>query len=422
MATSAWAQSAQAPTKNAPEQGPPPKKLAVRPDGHVSANQDPANPEKFEVHVVVKGETLSGIAGQAMGNSRLWPQLWEQNEHIINPHWIYPDDKILIKPVTPVTEAKPPEPEPPPAPVVEAPPPPRRPTPPPPQAPPPPPPQETVILVPPKPVSQIKYEDLYCSGIVKTSYLNENLFVISKFDSTGGVLAADGNYVYLSEGSQSGVAVGNVYQVMRSTIHINNPWGRNKAERELGLHYLDVAQLRVVLVQPDFSMARVERTCADAVEVGDFLVPFQQISIAEPPRPRPFSPTMKVTGAAKGTIVTTKDVLVNSGSYFRGSGIVAGVQGDRLSSTRRGIAAEGSIVYVDIGHNQPVKPGDLFIIYREWNSDDMAPYLPEEAEKLRATHTAVGELLILKVGERAATALVTYSTDGIGLGDSVESR
>src|SRR5206468_1205659 len=50
--------------------------------------------------------------GEVLKNPRLWPQLWEQNEHIINPHWIYPNDKILIRPVTVVTEAKPPEPAP----------------------------------------------------------------------------------------------------------------------------------------------------------------------------------------------------------------------------------------------------------------------------------------------------------------------
>src|SRR5437868_603688 len=104
---------AQAPTKTGPQQGPPPKNLTVRPDGHVSANQDPANPDNFEVHVVKQGETLSGIAGEALKNSRLWPQLWEQNEHIINPHWIYPNDKILVRPVTVLSEAKPPEPAPP---------------------------------------------------------------------------------------------------------------------------------------------------------------------------------------------------------------------------------------------------------------------------------------------------------------------
>src|SRR5262245_8320766 len=98
-----WAENVQA-QKTVPPQGAPPRNLSVLPDGHVSANRDPANPEKFEVHVVKQGETLSGIAGDVLKNSRLWPQLWEENEHIINPHWIYPNDKILIRPVTPLAE------------------------------------------------------------------------------------------------------------------------------------------------------------------------------------------------------------------------------------------------------------------------------------------------------------------------------
>src|SRR5262249_49728698 len=161
------------------------------------------------------------------------------------------------------------------------------------QAPPPPPVQPVVIFEVPKPVSQIKFNDLYCSGIVREVHYPENLWVISKFDSTGGVLTSDGGYVYLSQGSAAGVAVGSRYQVMRSTKHIENPYGKTRFDRDLGLHYLDVAQLQVVLVHPDFSLARVDHTCADAVEVGDFLVPFQQMSVADPPRPRPFSPTMK---------------------------------------------------------------------------------------------------------------------------------
>src|SRR5690242_16978081 len=102
MASTAFAQT---PAKVSPEQGPPPKNLTVRPDGHISANQDPANPDKFEVHVVKQGETLSGIAGEVLKNPRMWPQLWEQNEHIINPHWIYPNDKILIHPMPEINAA-----------------------------------------------------------------------------------------------------------------------------------------------------------------------------------------------------------------------------------------------------------------------------------------------------------------------------
>src|SRR5688500_10200875 len=93
-----------------PDQGPPPGNLTRRADGRFSANSDPTNPEKFEVHVVVAGDTLSAIAGKVLNNPRLWPQLWEQNEHVVNPHWIYPNDKILIRPITQITEAAPPPP------------------------------------------------------------------------------------------------------------------------------------------------------------------------------------------------------------------------------------------------------------------------------------------------------------------------
>jgi nucleoid-associated protein YgaU len=106
----------------APEQGPPPKNLVKQPDGHVSANGAPANPEKYETHVVQAGETLSQIAESVLKDARLWPQLWEMNEHIVNPHWIYPGDPILIHPITKITDAAPPAaPETPPPPAVQRP-------------------------------------------------------------------------------------------------------------------------------------------------------------------------------------------------------------------------------------------------------------------------------------------------------------
>ncbi len=72
------------------------------------------------------------------------------------------------------------------------------------------------------------------------------------------------------------------------------------------------------------------------------------------------------------------------------------------------------MVYLDIGKDEGVKPGDLFIAFRDVPAD-----LRENGEKAR---TAVAELVILKVEERASTALVTYSDDAVGQGDVVERR
>src|SRR3989475_3872857 len=245
---------AQTPSKGVPEQGPPPKNLTQRADGHFSANPDPSNPEKFEIRIVKMGDTLSLIAAEVLKNPRLWPQLWEQNEHIINPHWIYPNDKILIRPVTVLSEAKPPEPALPPAPPAPEPPAPAPPPAPLPEvevrpapapAPPPPPaqgpPERVLELTERKPASEVKIEDLYCSGFVTTSPISRNLKAIAKFDITGGVLTAETDYVYLSQGAEDGIVAVNVYKVIRPTKTLTNPTGRTKAERDLGMHYLEIA-------------------------------------------------------------------------------------------------------------------------------------------------------------------------------------
>ena len=79
-------------------------------------------------------------------------------------------------------------------------------------------------------------------------------------------------------------------------------------------------------------------------------------------------------------------------------------------------------MYVDVGEGQGARPGDLFIVYRNVNLDSALYSLPPEARKLKGAREAIGELVLLKVGERASTALVTYASDGISLGDVVERR
>ena len=437
MASTAFAQ---APPKTAPSQGPPPKNLTVRPDGHVSANQDPANPDNFEIHVVKQGDTLSAIAGEVLKDSRLWPQLWEQNEHIINPHWIYPDDKILIRQVTVVSEAKPPAPEPAaeaiaparppspaPAPEAAAAPeaevrPPSRPAF---LAPPPPPYQPTeriFVLDERKPTPEVKIDDIYCSGFVRTAPVPKNLTVAAKFDASSGILAADSDYVYLSQGSEDGIVVGNVYDVIRATRSLTNPKGHTKAERDLGMHYLEIAYVRVALTQADFSLARVIRTCGDAVEVGDVMLPFQPMEFPQPEHPRPFDPLMTTNSGIAGEIITTKTVLLSFGSHFAGPNIQPGVGGGGLGLIDRGIAGAGAVVYINVGQDKSVKPGDIFIAYRDETFDRRLFTYSKEVNKLKGQRIAVGELIVLKVGERASSAIVTYSSDALSLGDSVERR
>ena len=406
-------------TPAAPVQGPPPKNLTKQPDGHVSANTDPANPEKYDVHVVLPHETLSEIAGATLKDSKLWPQLWEMNEHIVNPHWIYPNDKILIRPITKITEATPPAPTPPapsPAPVPPATPAPApaapavAAAPPAPQAPPPVPASvgigvlgrllannpapnprgvDVFQVAEPRLVPAVKSADVYCSGFIRSAPVSNLLQVSSTYQKDKSSFATQGEYVRINHGSKGDVTVGSMYQVIRPTRKVPDPDGGLGSS--LGMHYLDVGQVQIVNVQEDYSLAQLLSSC-DAMEPGDLLIPYVHFDVPDLPRNRSFSSAMKATGNIKGRV-----------SFFRNSVAVTGsVYSSTTPPSARSVVAAGGVVYLNVGESGGVKPGDLFIVYHG--------------------AAAVAEVAVLKVEEKTSTALVTYSVDAVILGDPVERR
>jgi len=118
----------------------------------------------------------------------------------------------------------------------------------------------------------------------------------------------------------------------------------------------------------------------------------------------------------------TRGALINFGSTFRGSGAIPGARFESLDSLKNGVASQGSIVYVDLGQNSGVKPGDILIVHRPVEIDSRLYGDSPGAKKVRTQRTAIGELVVLKVGEAAATALVTYASAGLATGDYVSRR
>jgi LysM repeat protein len=54
------------------------------------------NEDVPEVYVVKKGDTLWGISGMYLTEPWLWPELWDVNPQIDNPHLIYPGDELYL--------------------------------------------------------------------------------------------------------------------------------------------------------------------------------------------------------------------------------------------------------------------------------------------------------------------------------------
>ncbi|MBS7392478.1 MAG: LysM peptidoglycan-binding domain-containing protein, partial [Fibrobacter sp.] len=47
-------------------------------------------------YFVKEGDTLWDISDEYLQDPFAWPDLWENNQHIQDPHWIYPGDSIYL--------------------------------------------------------------------------------------------------------------------------------------------------------------------------------------------------------------------------------------------------------------------------------------------------------------------------------------
>ena len=74
------------------------------------------NPRHPETYVVKRGDTLWGIASVFLRDPWLWPEIWQVNPQVENPHLIFPGDMLSLayrsdgRPVVQVTERGGPQP------------------------------------------------------------------------------------------------------------------------------------------------------------------------------------------------------------------------------------------------------------------------------------------------------------------------
>ncbi|MEO8574128.1 MAG: hypothetical protein ABI481_09170 [Pyrinomonadaceae bacterium] len=297
-------------------------------------------------------------------------------------------------------------------------------------------PQRPVVLTPVTPpmsrtMRVAERNNLYCAGYVQTSPIDTSRKIVGAVEEQDGFLYSQNNFVYVNAGANKGVQVGDMYSIVRPRGQVKSHWTRKNS---LGFYTEEVGALEVVRVKSEVSVARVKASCSDIL-LGDLVQP-TQVRIAPEYKQRPALDLFgDPSGKAVGRLILSRDNV--------------------------DLITRDFIVYIDLGAEDNVQIGDYVTVFRplgdgnpfsgdwgesasarDWGfqsyeyrggrfSNQTARKKGDTAKgKVVTTEAAkedrpfirkvVGEMVILNVKERVATALVTRSAQEIHTGDWVE--
>jgi len=383
-------------------EGPPPGDLHLV-DDHWTAWDPPTSfPEGTAVHTIVPGDTFWSLAERFYGDPYLWPQIWEENRYVLDAHWIYPGDPLVIPnattetgetiaadvaapPIdsemadtTPVDAADDPFPE-----------------------------LEGLGSGPgggrsDAPVALGHESDIYCSGYIgdleeefpytivgsEYEFLTPTLDPQRGSELTGLYGKTDtqkyglgmSDVVYLDSGSEAGLSAGETLSAVAAQQRIVHPL----TDELMGRLYRYLGRVRVLSVQESSAIGEIVHSC-HPMPVGTTLKLFE---------PEPV-PLRRMTAMRPVNYPAPDEALDGAPAII-------------LTHEQVVLLGRGSLVYLDRGFEDDVAPGDVFTIYRRGRRG-FPPIV-------------LGELGVLSVQRSTALGRILDSRYSIFVGDALQPK
>lgn len=283
-----------------------------------------------------------------------------------------------------------------------------------------------------RPMSVAERNNLYCAGYVQSAPINPSMEIVGGHEEQDQYLYAQNNVVYLNAGANKGIKQGDVLSVFRPRGKVSSKFSK---KGNLGFYVQEVGAVEVIRVKDETAVAKVKTSC-DNFLLGDLVQPWEKrTSPAYSQRP-PLDRYADASGKAIGRLFMARD----------------GVE----------MVTRENIVYVDLGAEDNLKAGDILTVFRPLGKGNL--FAPAESDTVAASNNGfesnffrggtfsnqaprrtgdqaggrtesqkdakerrakglrkvVGELVVLNVKERTATAVVVRTGNEIHTGDYVE--
>ena len=189
-------------------------------------------------YTVQRGDTLWDLSDKFFDSPWYWPELWQENEQIPNPHWIYPGERIRLfqkqgqdtftfnipEPETTVQDSA----------------------------------VEMASETPPVPEEKTvyySYPSMDAVGFIRKEPVNPLGFIYMRYaDKNAGAIMQGGKYT--------------IYRRLK-------PTNDRKRNQQLGGQYYIVGIVEVTQLEADFFIAKVFKSFR-ALAIDDFILPYQQ--------------------------------------------------------------------------------------------------------------------------------------------------
>lgn len=317
-----------------------------------------AEKEEPVIYVIKQGDTLWGLSERFIKDPKYWPNMWAKNSQITNPHLIYPGQMLRVF-------------------------------------------SDRLEFVPKeqtasassgveKAASVVKPTDEMQDVAAEKSYLfygSERFLLEKEFNPIGTIIGIHNDrivvgmddIVYTDIGTSQGAKDGEKFSVFKKDVTLAHPL----TSEVIGTKVTPLGTLQLTAMEDKSSRAIIINSSRE-ISSGAYLMRYNENRRSEVP--------------LKATTKELKGYIVES---YSGNSIIAA----------------GDIVCIDLGKVQGAEAGNMLYIVRDVtldkrNTEVLVDKLPQEL---------LGALVILKTGNKMATALVVKSIDTIYKGDRIIS-
>ncbi|HXC16741.1 MAG TPA: LysM peptidoglycan-binding domain-containing protein [Holophagaceae bacterium] len=340
-----------------------------------NATQVPAHSSKWDypkaitpkdgqqVYIVQKGDTLWDLSNKFLSNPYAWPQIWELNQWIKDPHWIYPGDPLVIDAGRGAQGATP----------------------------------EAVAGAEPirldlnalrRPELAYSISDFVQQPFIAPQggdawFKANGAFQITGKKDDGKSILGDGDVVYLNAGDAQGVRQGDRFLIIQT---VQDKLRHPDTHKVMGDVLEQVGILRVDHLTPNGAVATIERSM-NIVEVGDHITRFTEPSDMNLELRKDTDEPVKLQDPVMEVVYTRDHNKLNG---------------------------FGAQVVVDRGSNDGLKVGDVLLLARtnDW---------PGGAGKKDTEHFAhyLGQVIVVRADAATATCRVVRSQEEVLVGDKL---